>query len=100
MSPFSNTAFGQYYSLQSLFVSDPELEVHTDPSEKPYAVLGLTRQASWDQIRRAHRSLVSTLHPDRYVDADEAIRADAEKRVRDVNEAYSEIRRQRAGTAR
>ncbi len=74
--------------------------MNTDPSEGPYAVLGLTRQASWEQIRRAHRSLVSTLHPDRYVGADDVIRADAERRVRDVNEAFSEIRRQRAGTSR
>ncbi|HTO01940.1 MAG TPA: J domain-containing protein [Microthrixaceae bacterium] len=71
-----------------------------DPTDGPYAILGLTRHASWDQIRRAHRSLVSQLHPDRYVGAEAEIMADAERRVRDVNEAFSAIRRQRAGNSR
>ena len=94
-----HTGFGQYYPTQSLFVSSPELEVDIDPSDGPYAVLGLTRHASWDQIRRAHRSLVSKLHPDRYIGAEDEVMADAERRVPDVNEAFSAIRRQRAGTS-
>jgi len=43
------------------------------------------------------RKLVSELHPDRYVDADDDVREAAERRVRDVNEAFAEIRRERAG---
>ncbi|MGB3412763.1 MAG: J domain-containing protein [Microthrixaceae bacterium] len=96
---FSSTGFGQYYSTQSLFSATPDPATSTGSNGGPYAVLGLTRHASWEQIRSAHRSLVSLLHPDRYVNADEEVKANAERRVRDVNEAFSEIRRQRASTS-
>ena len=36
------------------------------------------------------------LHPDRYVDADDDLRKAAERRVRDVNEAYALLRKQRS----
>jgi curved DNA-binding protein CbpA len=59
-------------------------------------VLGLRRSASWEDISRAHRKLVSKLHPDRYVGAEDDVREAAERRVRDVNEAYATIRRERS----
>ncbi|MHB1138967.1 MAG: J domain-containing protein [Microthrixaceae bacterium] len=96
-SALENTGFGQYYSTESLFEAVPELFEEPDRDEGPYAVLGLTRRATWEEISKAHRRLVSELHPDRYVDADDVVRDAAERRVRDVNEAYSEIRRERAG---
>lgn len=95
-SALADTGFGQYYSTQSLFDTAPELFVEPDRNDGPYAVLGLTRRATWTEISKAHRRLVSELHPDRYVDADDVVRDAAERRVRDVNEAYSEIRRERA----
>jgi len=93
-SPGKDRGFESYYSTESLFEAPP-----TGPaagSDGPYGVLGLTRTASWEQVAKAHRTMVSQLHPDRYVDADDTVRAAAERRVRDVNEAYATIRRQRA----
>lgn len=89
--------FADYFSTESLFGASPapEEEVDEDP-DSPYTVLGLNRRASWEDVTRRHRLLVSQLHPDRYVGADDATRAAAEHRVRDVNEAYSRIRRERA----
>lgn len=68
----------------------------TDDPDKPYSVLGVTRQSSWDEIRRTHRKLLSANHPDRFVGQDPEIIANAELRVRDINEAFSAIRRQRS----
>ena len=62
----------------------------------PYAVLGVQRTASWEQITRAHRQLVLRVHPDRYANQDEALRDTAELRIRQVNEAFATIRRQRS----
>lgn len=95
-TPLADTGFGQYYSTQSLFEGAPDLFAEPDRADGPYAVLGLTRRANWSEISKAHRKLVSELHPDRYVDADDVVREAAERRVRDVNEAYAEIRRERA----
>ncbi|CAB4530199.1 unannotated protein [freshwater metagenome] len=76
------------------------LFAHPDPDAGPYAALGLTRLATWKEITVAHRRLLSELHPDRHVDADQELRDLAERRVRDVNEAFATIRRQRSGKQR
>jgi DnaJ-domain-containing protein 1 len=98
--PQRQSGFENYFSTESLFEAVPSLLDEPDPDGGPYAVLGLTYSASWEEISRSHRSLVSELHPDRYVDADDQVRAAAERRVRDVNEAFSTIRRERSGRGR
>jgi DnaJ-domain-containing protein 1 len=98
-SPGKDRGFEAYYSNESLF-EQPEPAAGVDPDgrpvEGPYGVLGLRRNASWEEVSRAHRKLVSQLHPDRYVGSDDEEREAAERRVRDVNEAYATIRRERA----
>lgn len=49
-----------------------------------YAVLGLTRDATQDEIKRAYRRLALECHPDRFPDD-----ADAEDRFRKVSAAYA-----------
>lgn len=96
--PAKDRGFEAYYSSESLFERpNPDAAGAEDLStEGPYGVLGLRRSASWEDISRAHRKLVSKLHPDRYVGAEDDVREAAERRVRDVNEAYATIRRERS----
>lgn len=95
-APENDRGFEAYYSTDSLFGSSPAPEDLSTDAEGPYAVLGLTRAATWEQVSKAHRRLVAQLHPDRYVSEESTIREAAERRVRDVNEAYATIRRERA----
>jgi DnaJ-domain-containing protein 1 len=99
-APAPQGTFTDYFSNESLFGASPPREEPAEAVPLPsgqdaYSLLGVSRQASWKEISRAHRRLVSELHPDRYVDSDDETRAAAERKVRDVNEAFSEIRRQR-----
>jgi len=101
--PAPQGTFTDYFSTESLFGASPPRDDEHPPVSLPsgedaYSLLGVSRQASWKEISRAHRRLVAELHPDRYVDADEDTRAAAERKVRDVNEAFAEIRRQRLPT--
>ena len=48
-----------------------------------YDVLGLSRDASADEIKRAYRGLARTHHPDVASD-----KSDAERRFKEINEAY------------
>ena len=59
--------------------------------EDPYAVLGLTDEASDAEIDRAYRRLISQYHPDRMAGAAEELRRHAEARSREINAAYDRI---------
>lgn len=52
------------------------------PSTDPYAVLGLARDASQQQVAGAHRRLAKRFHPDLHPDEETAAR------MRQVNEAW------------
>lgn len=54
-----------------------------------YQVLGVDRGAARTEIRNAHRRLVHVLHPDRHHGASEAERRLAERRMREINQAWS-----------
>lgn len=53
-----------------------------------YATLGVAAGAEPDEVRRAYLALARQLHPDRWVDSSGEQRADADRRMREVNEAW------------
>lgn len=53
-----------------------------------YETLGVNEQAPTSEIRHAYLALARRLHPDRWTDASPAERADAERRMRAINEAW------------
>ena len=62
------------------------------PDERSYyQILGLPQGASSQQIREAHRQLARVLHPDRLGQATAAEQALAERRMREVNAAWSTL---------
>jgi curved DNA-binding protein CbpA len=53
-----------------------------------YDTLDIPREASAEQIKRSHRRLVKLYHPDKFPSGS-AKHAESEKRIREINEAYS-----------
>jgi hypothetical protein len=51
-------------------------------------VLGVPSRATDDEVRRAYLDRARETHPDRHIDAGNAERVDAERRMREVNEAW------------
>jgi DnaJ-domain-containing protein 1 len=84
-------AFQQYYSTESLF--ELRGEVVLSPEENPYRVLGVPEAATWEEITVAHRRLAKLHHPDRLVDSTAEELGRSEARIRDLNIAYTELRR-------
>jgi curved DNA-binding protein CbpA len=61
----------------------------------PYSVLGVRRDAPDAEVRAAYRRLVKLHHPDHNQGSEES-----ERRFEEVQEAYAEVQRLRAGGAR
>ncbi len=61
----------------------------------PYTVLGVAHNATDEDIKKAYRALARKYHPDNYADSNLA--DVAEEKMKEVNEAYDAIQKQRAG---
>ena len=74
-----------------------------DPARTHYEVLGVPTGADPAEIRRAYVKLARRFHPDAHAGRSPAERAHADRRMRDVNEAWtalSDPERRRAYDAR
>lgn len=57
-----------------------------------YQILGVSRNASEDDIKKAYRTMALKYHPDRLVNASEKERKDAENKLKEISEAYSVLK--------
>ncbi len=67
------------------------------PQADPYQVLGISRQANDQDIKKAYRQLMSQYHPDKMSgrQVPKTMRDYADRRVREVRAAYDTLRKQR-----
>ena len=61
----------------------------------PYEVLGVPRNASNDEVKKAYRQLCKKYHPDSYVD--NPLAELAEEKFKEVQAAYEQIMKEREG---
>ncbi|MBI9085668.1 MAG: DnaJ domain-containing protein [Desulfobacterales bacterium] len=62
------------------------------PEANPYRVLGIGLDATPEQIRQAYRTLAAQYHPDKVAHLGEEFRTLAEKRFKEIQEAYEKIK--------
>jgi hypothetical protein len=56
-----------------------------------YDMLGVSQHASQEEIRAAYRELARQNHPDRFPDADPALKAQVEENIKAINAAYDTL---------
>lgn len=61
----------------------------------PYSVLGVSQNASDEEVKKAYRELARKYHPDNY--QNNPLADLAEEKMKEINEAYDTITKQRAG---
>jgi DnaJ-domain-containing protein 1 len=74
----------------------------TEPGEgiaSAFATLGVPRGASRDQIGAAYRKLARAHHPDKAANESPEVREESERRMKEINAAYSLLKRQGPGSA-
>jgi preprotein translocase subunit Sec63 len=62
------------------------------PREDPYAVLGITEEASDAEIDLAYRRLITQYHPDKLVGVAADLRDQAERKAGAINAAYDRVK--------
>ena len=61
----------------------------------PYSILGVSRTATDEQVKKAYRDLARKYHPDNYVD--NPLADLAQEKMKQINEAYDQVQKERAG---
>ncbi|MGW8187927.1 MAG: DnaJ domain-containing protein [Desulfobacterales bacterium] len=62
-------------------------------SNDPYTVLGVDRSASAETVKKAYRELVNKFHPDKVEHLGEEFKTLAEKRFKQIQQAYQSIQK-------
>ena len=72
----------------------PKLPDGTD-EQQAYRILGISPDCSIDEIKKVYRRLVTIYHPDRAISLGEEFTWLADKKTKEINEAYQQIRKKR-----
>lgn len=59
----------------------------------PYQALGVPSTATKSELTAAYRTMAQLFHPDRYAEAPEPVQREAERRMKELNEAYAYARK-------
>ena len=58
----------------------------------PYKVLGISKDATDDEVKKAYRRMAMKYHPDRVADMGEEMQRNAAEQMKEINEAYEKIK--------
>lgn len=64
-------------------------------STDPYTVLGIDRQAAPEEIHQAYKKLAAQYHPDKLAHLGDEFRALAEKKFKQIQQAYDTLKKNR-----
>ena len=75
-----------YVSVKAMFFKD---------MTSSYKILGLTPEATDEEVKKAYRKMAAQYHPDKVAHLGKDVMENAEEKIKAVNQAYDEIRKQR-----
>ena len=70
-------------------LDNAKLELKKSQRKDYYKILGVGRQASEDEIKKAYKKRALVHHPDRHANASENEKQEQEKKFKEIGEAYA-----------
>ena len=64
---------------------------YTTDKSKYYTILGVSKNASQDEIRRAYHKLAKEHHPDKFVNSSDSEKKYHENKMKEINDAYENL---------
>ena len=64
---------------------------YTTDKSKYYTILGLNKNASQDEIKKAYHKLAKEHHPDKFVNSSDSEKKYHENKMKEINEAYENL---------
>ncbi|MBN2279661.1 MAG: TerB family tellurite resistance protein [Candidatus Marinimicrobia bacterium] len=86
ISGYLGISAAEYKSIQAIFVKQ---------DNQAYGILGINRNATDEEIKKAYRDLAVKHHPDKVASLGEEFQKVAEEKFKAVNNAYQTIRQER-----
>ena len=88
-------AIGAVIRLQNSDINSVIAMFYRENDESAYAVLGISPNASDDEIKSAYRRMAMKNHPDKVATLGPEVQKAAEEKFRQIQDAYETIKRQR-----
>ncbi len=86
ISNFMGVSKTDFESVKAMFVKD---------TGNAYKILGITPDATDDEVKKAYREMAKRHHPDKVAYLGEDVKRAAEEKFKEINEAYEQIKKER-----
>ena len=83
--------YGGYSSQNGSSGYQRTTNTYTPDKSRYYTILGVSRGASQDEIRKAYHKLAKEHHPDRFVNSSDSEKKYHENKMKEINDAYENL---------
>ena len=83
--------YGGYSSQNGSSSYQRTTNTYTTDKSKYYTILGLSKNASQDEIKKAYHKLAKEHHPDRFVNSSDSEKKYHENKMKEINDAYENL---------
>ncbi len=90
-----HTIAGYFRVSSADFTRIASFYIKKSPGYDAFSILGVSRSATPEEIKKAYRNLAGKYHPDRVAHQGETHRKAAEEKFKNIQKAYEEVKRQR-----